>query len=71
MGNPAAGVLVLLAALYLLLAYFAGRLEWLFTLGPQVRTFAGGYPKSMATPEQRDALRDLVIPARPTTTGAA
>jgi hypothetical protein len=30
MGNPAAGVLVLLAALYLLLAFFSGRLEWLF-----------------------------------------
>lgn len=32
MGNPAAGILVLLLALYLLLAYFGGRLEWLFRL---------------------------------------
>lgn len=32
MGNPAAGVLVLLLALYLLLAFFSGRLEWLFRL---------------------------------------
>lgn len=32
MGNPAAGVLVLLLALYLLLAFFSGRLEWLFQL---------------------------------------
>lgn len=31
-GNPAAGVLVLLLALYLLLAFFSGRLEWLFRL---------------------------------------
>lgn len=31
-GNPAAGLLVLLVGLYLLLAYFAGRLEWLFSL---------------------------------------
>lgn len=32
MGNPAGGILVLLLALYLLLAFFAGRLEWLFRL---------------------------------------
>lgn len=32
MGNPAAGILVLLLALWLLLAYFDGRLEWLFHL---------------------------------------
>lgn len=31
-GNPAAGILVLLLALYLLLAFFSGRLEWLFSL---------------------------------------
>lgn len=32
MGNPAGGILVLLLALYLLLAFFTGRLEWLFRL---------------------------------------
>lgn len=41
MGNPAAGVLVLLLALYLLLAYFSGRLEWLFRLGALAREPAG------------------------------
>jgi len=31
-GNPAGGILVLLLALYLLLAFFEGRLEWLFSM---------------------------------------
>lgn len=41
MGNPAAGILVLLLALYLLLAYFSGRLEWLFRLGELAREPGG------------------------------
>lgn len=36
-GNPAAGLLVLLAGCYLLLAFFTGRLEWLFNMGGQVQ----------------------------------
>lgn len=36
MGNPAGGILVMLLALYLLLAYFSGRLEWLFRLRESV-----------------------------------
>ena len=32
MGNPASGILVLLLAVFLLLSYFTGRLEWLFRL---------------------------------------
>jgi uncharacterized iron-regulated membrane protein len=32
MGNPAGGLLLLLLGLYLLLAFFSGRLEWLFRI---------------------------------------
>lgn len=41
-GNPAGGILVLLLALYLILAFFSGRLEWLFTLPERVAAEPGG-----------------------------
>jgi len=40
-GNPAGGILVLLLALYLLLAFFTGRLEWLFKLQTVAREPGG------------------------------
>lgn len=55
MGNPAAGILVLLLALWLLLAYFTGRLEWLFSLN--------------RLPAASAAAATGGAPARPTTTG--
>jgi hypothetical protein len=54
-GNPSAGVLVLLLALYLLLAFFQGRLEWLFRLNEL--TAAG------------DTSGPAAEPRRPSTTG--
>lgn len=51
MGNPAAGVLVLLLALYLILAYFSGRLEWLFNL----RTVATAKPGGPGDPGDQPA----------------
>lgn len=36
MGNPSAGILVLLLAVYLLLSFFTGGLDWLFRLGSTV-----------------------------------
>jgi hypothetical protein len=68
MGNPAAGVLVLLAALYLLLAFFRGDLEWLFAAsgkpaaiveGLGQGTVGGGAGAVIGAPD----------PPNPTTTG--
>jgi len=38
------GLLLLLGALYLLLAFFSGKLEWLFNLGQAVQQASGAEP---------------------------
>ena len=40
MRDPTAGILVLLLGIFLLTSYFAGRLDWLFSLKNQVKTAA-------------------------------
>lgn len=66
-GNPAAGLLVLLVMLYLLLAYFAGRLEWLFSLGQAVG--AARASSSTATNPPPGSASDGSYP-RPPTSGS-
>lgn len=41
-GNPAAGLLLLLAGVFLLFSYLTGQLEWLFRLGDAVKVAQGG-----------------------------
>ncbi len=62
MGNPAAGVVLLLIALYLLLALFQGRLEWLFHLDDRADSAGpgGDLPDDM-----------LPFPVRPWSVGYA
>ena len=50
-GNPAAGLLLLVVGVFLLLSYFTGRLDWLFALGRDVnagRTGAAAPPPAGA-----------------------
>lgn len=47
-GNPAAGLLLLLLGVYLLLAFLSGQLEWLFRLGSAVQTARGDAPATGA-----------------------
>lgn len=42
MRDPTAGILVLLLGIFLLTSYFAGRLDWLFSLKDQVKAAATG-----------------------------
>jgi hypothetical protein len=57
-GGAAGGIVLLLIAVYLLLAYFDGRLEWLFTLDKRADATGGGFD-------------DIVVPfpLRPTSVG--
>lgn len=42
MANPAGGLLLLLFAIFLLVQFFAGNLEWLFNLKTAVDTASSG-----------------------------
>lgn len=64
-GNPAAGVLVLLVALYLLLALVGGRLEWLFALPGSMREPGGPGDPGDLPAELAGARRSTVWRARP------
>lgn len=41
-GNPAAGLLLLLVGVFLLLSFVTGRLDWLFSLGHDVEAARTG-----------------------------
>jgi hypothetical protein len=50
-GNPAGGLLLLLIAIFLLVQFFAGNLDWLFNLKTAVDTASsGGQPAGPAGP---------------------
>jgi hypothetical protein len=66
-GNPAGGIVLLLIALYLLLAFFGGRLEWLFRLGADVRGGSANAIGGLAGPT--GVTPPPVALPRPTTTG--
>ena len=59
MGNAAGGIVLLLIAVYLLLALFSGRLEWLFRLDQVAKDATGGVSEGTLVP----------FPLRPTSVG--
>jgi hypothetical protein len=57
MSGGAGSLLLLLLSVYLLLAYFTGRLEWLFSLGQDVAAGYTGAPPSPAATAYRPEYR--------------